>query len=166
MARSPANLAAILGLAGGATGVLNWLLYATDAFWPQHSLGLVFGLAIALCLVRFYRMAIAPALFVLAAFTLSWVLAFRLALELADHIDSAPLVGLIAGALGGAIVGAGGALATGTGRRTLVLPALAGGVFGLALAAPHPLYLFVPWQIAVGASLGWVIARPNAGDRR
>ena len=143
-----------LAYAGAGTGVLSWLLWSAENITAQHVLGLVFGLVVAYVVNP--GTTLRPAAWIIGSFSLSWIAAYRGAMELADVIDNAIVVGVIAGAAGALIVALGTARAypMPRGARSVAAVTATGAVFGALLASPHPAILFISWQTAVGFALG------------
>jgi hypothetical protein len=143
-----------LAYAGAGTGLASWALWSAEDYYAQHTLGLVFGLGVAYVVNPDTRFK--PAAWIVAAFTLSWIAAFRGAMELSNLIDNAIFVGVLAGAAGALIVALGTARAypMPQGVRSIAAITATGAVFGALLAAPHPAILFISWQTAVSIALG------------
>lgn len=182
-----------LALIGGATGLLTYVdargvatgqeyatTYTIHPFreYPAEWHGAVFGLAVALYVAFVRRVAELRLCLVIASFTLSWIVAMRVAEWLSSgprpyphHSYTELLVWLKAGTVSG-FVGAGivalGVMAAFP-RRVLLFPAAVvigtGTVVGALFATMNWGVFFPAWQAAVGASLGLVVARIGRNGR-
>jgi len=157
-----------LGLCGAGSGIVSWLVHFFDIDPVAHLLGAVFGLAVAICLMRFHNLPAMRAAIVVVAFGLSWQAAFRFAQHLAQNFDSIALIGAIAGAVGAGILAVGCAVVMPQFRsvRPVVQLVLVGTIAGALLDLKSDLAmfaLFFVWQSAVGASVGHGFARDRAG---
>ncbi|MFQ5438498.1 MAG: hypothetical protein ACE5DK_06685 [Paracoccaceae bacterium] len=159
-----------LGLSGTLTGLLSWLVFYVDLDFISQFLGVFFGLAVGGCLYRFHRLSVWKSLIVVAIFGLSWQLATRFAIRFNSGADDMVVTGILAGALGAAVLVVGfAALFQGFRRivpvaRTVVIGALAGALLGLE-GGYGSFLLFIVWQTAIGASLGLekgAFSEPNA----
>jgi hypothetical protein len=149
----------LLGLCGAVTGVLNAILMALDVDETSRLFGVFFGLAIVAALRFLGPLPVWRGLVVLVAFGASWELAVQAAIQIDGWIEPLALVGVVAGALGAAIVALGfavlfaGARAPFAFLRTVLIGAAAGAL----LQVDSPFVLLVIWQTAVAASLGHAI---------
>lgn len=152
-----------LGLCGLLTAFVNYLVLISDTEFLTNWLGVIFGLVIAGYLTFAKDLSIGRAAVIVIGFGLSWLAAFWGAFYLMSEVDilynNISATGVIAGAIGAALVVAGFCVAYRSFLRpmpilrTIGIGAVAGAL--LVLIEDIPLILFVVWQGLVGASLGW-----------
>ena len=174
---------ALLGASSGAiaTGLLmvlpqRWKIEVADVFWLSSLsvvAGLVFGVIFG-AVLRHLGLATprAAALYALAA-TLSYFLAFNLALHLVDRLEAIWQVGLIAGLAGAATLTALAAWLLPCVRRIgpCALMLAAGCGFGALLVLPLRdgsgfadwFVFYGTWQAGYAAAFATALPRSNAG---
>ena len=170
----PAFVLAVLGAASGVLGTYvpgpNW---AHDPYPGVFGvlIGLWFGLVVGFGAWHWGRRSWGAAAAALLATWLGWEAAVNLALIIRRNWPPAmsdmlqiPASGFAAGAVGALATWAGVAWFSRSARRGGVAlgVAVVGALFGLLLPLltqyDLPAALFVPWQAAVAASLGWCFA--------
>jgi hypothetical protein len=178
----------LLGALGAISGVLSAVVpgpaLGTDVLPAGLALYMVlagfwFGLVTGYGVFRFANRTAAAVCATLLGTWLAWEVAVNVALQLEDNwLKAAGLPepvrtyvsGFVAGEIGALITWAAAAWSSPQLRQPLaaILTGTVGALFGLLLPLSISLdalaILFVPWQAAVAAMIGYFLARPAAGD--
>jgi hypothetical protein len=184
MLRHPA---AVLGALGAVSGVLSAAVpgpaVGTDTLPANLGLYMVlagfwFGLVTGFGVFRYASATSAAVSGVLLGTWLAWEVAVNVAVQLDENVLEAAglpepertyISGFIAGEIGAVLTWAAAAWFSPRLRQgqTAILMGIVGSLFGLLLplSIEHDTtaLLFMPWQAAVAATLGWFLAQPAGG---